>query len=727
MYKKLIHNRESDIKMFFKLYVFLIVWFFVFSCCNADLLDHSLRKISKDIDTKAASKSVVKDIYLSSLNQQKYDELQSISDSVSSTKTMLNNVYCLWHGTLLTDQDLINILYFADSSFRSEVDSLSDTTLAKPKYGDMTWSCLKYNKCVWRKLGKSSLYLTGDYGCLKNVPIMFQKISTDKSSISTLTDKIEWSEYFWNWSLDDSKFDLLSDVFDVAKLLFGESEAQEPPETVFFDMPVLNNADGAYNSNVSTVINRFWPHNSTSASSSDGSSRWASPYQNWSNQTANVANWSKVNNWARSAESNDSSSEMTAWDSARTAWDSARISNQTLKWNNDNTLSINEWKIQQYELSSNEIQRNIEWIDQDIENFITTVNSTEYESDNVATLSMWNECVSWFSYQYSSNYVITETGIIWIWTWWQEFVQWEEEQQTVDEYLESVLEQVHALQCNNDYICDSWESSTCPDCVWIVTWNTTVDEVSNMLNNLEMGEGEEISQQTVSCVGNCFDTQTKPDTILLCVAKCFCTDVWSDVGIAGMTSSFRLKFCVVPAIWQEYQRKKYAYSVWEFFNTMNDLAIGLREWGNTLTAVKTKSFFDSSYVKNNFAKQLSFSIVTEQKNQVSQKTQKEKDDAAKKVNTDLSNSVLWFSENATTESEKNKYIVAQEYVTNVVDVADYQQKQEINESFKNETVIIVDSRFQKFMQINSEFRSDIASVLESFNTQSKMLKSKPRS
>ena len=93
----------------------------------------------------------------------------------------------------------------------------------------------------------------------------------------------------------------------------------------------------------------------------------------------------------------------------------------------------------------------------------------------------------------------------------------------------------------------------------------------------------------------------------------------------------------------------------------------------------------------------------------------------------MSNSVLWFSENATTESEKNKYIVAQEYVTNVVDVADYQQKQEINESFKNETVIIVDSRFQKFMQINSEFRSDIASVLESFNTQSKMLKSKPRS
>jgi hypothetical protein len=38
-------------------------------------------------------------------------------------------------------------------------------------------------------------------------------------------------------------------------------------------------------------------------------------------------------------------------------------------------------------------------------------------------------------------------------------------QQPVEEYLADVLQQIHALQCNNDFVCDSWESTTCPDCM----------------------------------------------------------------------------------------------------------------------------------------------------------------------------------------------------------------------------------------------------------------------
>lgn len=723
MFKMLIHNIKKYEKIFLKWFFILIVSFFVLSFCNADLLDHSLRKISKDIDGNSTKKSVVKDIYTSSLNQKKYDELQAISDAVSSTKSMLNSLYCMGRSVLLTDQDIINILYYADSSFRSEVDSLTVSTLSKPKYWDMTWSCLAFNKCVWKSFGKSSMYLTWDYGCLKQVPSAFEKINTDKTAVSTLTDKLEWSEYFWNGSLDDSKFDLLSDVYDIAKLLFSESQAQEPPETVFFDMPTLSNTDGVYHDpNVITSINWFWPHNITGYSSQNNSSdRWRNPYtqntQTWSSDKSNLNRWDAPSETSFQWEKNNANDRT--------------VANQNNKeWNNANSLNVKDWKIKEENnvSISREVKKNIEWIDQDIENFITTVNSTEYESDNARTFSMWNDCASWFSYQYSSIYTVTETWLILWWMWWTQVVQDEVVQQTVDEYLEEVLEQVQALQCNNDYVCDSWESSTCPDCVGIFTWDTTSDEVSNMLNELVMEDGEEVSQQTLLCFDKCLETQKTSDTKLLCVAKCFCTDVWSDVGVAWMTSSFRLKFCVVPAIWQKFQMDNGMYSVWELFNEMNDLVSDLKNQWNTLSTVKTKSFFDSSYVKNNFAKQLSFSIVTEQKNQVSQKTKKAKDDGAKSENSNLSNAVLWFSEKANVSSEKNKYIVAQEYVLSEnIGVTSNEEIQNLNESLQNQTVILVDSKFEKFMQVNSEFWSEIKSVLESFNAQSNILKSKPKS
>jgi hypothetical protein len=62
------------------------------------------------------------------------------------------------------------------------------------------------------------------------------------------------------------------------------------------------------------------------------------------------------------------------------------------------------------------------------------------------------------------------------------------EQQPVQEYLAEVLQQVHTLQCNNDFVCDSRESTTCEDCMPMASGTNVVSEVEDLLNSLDMQE-----------------------------------------------------------------------------------------------------------------------------------------------------------------------------------------------------------------------------------------------
>jgi hypothetical protein len=99
---------------------------------------------------------------------------------------------------------------------------------------------------------------------LPKISDFYADVQVNKKSVSTLTNRIDGNEYFWNGTLDDSTYDLLVDVYDIAKILFGKEAATQPPEVVFFDMPEINNADGAYSDdNQTTVVDRFSPYNTT--------------------------------------------------------------------------------------------------------------------------------------------------------------------------------------------------------------------------------------------------------------------------------------------------------------------------------------------------------------------------------------------------------------------------------------------------------------------------------
>jgi hypothetical protein len=109
-------------------------------------LEKSLNKLDKNIDHAASKKTVVKDIYKSSLNQFNYTQLQVLSDSVSEVKTLVNTTY----ACNLKDQDVINILYYANESFQRDIDTMTISSISKPTDADMKSSCGKFNICAWK-------------------------------------------------------------------------------------------------------------------------------------------------------------------------------------------------------------------------------------------------------------------------------------------------------------------------------------------------------------------------------------------------------------------------------------------------------------------------------------------------------------------------------------------------------------------------------------------------
>lgn len=692
MYKMQTHKYT---KYFVFICMCLCIMFFSSQKCFAvDILEKSLNKIEKNIDKSASKKTVVKDIYKSSLNQFHYDQLTVLSHTVSKVREQANERYFC----SLKDKDVINILYYANLSFRRDIDTMTLPSISKPDTNDMKSSCGKFNICVWQV--NWQIWDVSTYWCLPKMSSLYADISSNEKSVSTLVDRIQWTEYFWNGTLDDSTYDLLVDVYDVSKILFGEESTVEPPETVFFDMPKLNNANGMYeDTSSSTVVDWFSPYNTTTTNSTSN--------QGWNpNAGSTLHNWLGLSNqWATSATNNI--------------------------WSMSNNLQSNlSAEVVSQDDSENQgstpINNNLnEWLDDDISNFIQTVNTLSVESQNVTTVSLWNQCVSGFSYQYKTGYTITDTWVILA----PGLVEPEDEvpQQPVEEYLADVLQQIHALQCNNDFVCDSWESTTCPDCMPMASWTTVVAEVENLINSLELGSWEEITQQTVGCINHCKQTQTSIEALLLCVAKCFCTTYesrqFNPTEFPWLSPIFKLKFCVIPATQVQKDNTKIARSIQTVFDVMYDLVTDLKYGWWTMPAVKTKTYLDSSYMKNSFAKNISFLITSNSKKHVSQVSKKAKDENQEKVNTSLSKDIVWFATDPADFDEKNKYVVAQE---------SYQWKSEeilnlwdqIHESLGNDIVITADARFNQFLQLNANFWKEVKEILQEFNTQSDILKKK---
>ena len=148
------------------------------------------------------------------------------------------------------------------------------------------------------------------------------------------------------------------------------------------------------------------------------------------------------------------------------------------------------------------------------------------------------------------------------------------------------------------------------------------------------------------------------------MAKCFCTTYESKffdpTVYPGLSPVFKIKFCVIPATEVQKSNEKTVRSIQSVFDVMYDLVADLKYGGETMPTVKTKTYLDSSYMKNSFGKKISFLITSSSKRHVSNVSKKTKDGNQEKFNEEMLSAVLKQSADPTALDERNKYIVAQD-------------------------------------------------------------------
>lgn len=629
-----------------------------------DALDRLQTNIKRNIETNQINgKAVVDDIYKKSLSIVEDSNSAPMMSAINKTVQDLNN--SKEDPCQLDSQDIVNIMYFANSSFQRDLKS-SLVSFEKPSRNDMGKSCNKLNICIykpeWWTLNNTP---TLNQACQSRVEKEYITFYVNSYYMETIWWWNKWSNYFWNFSLDDSSYDIMNDVYGLAKILF--QDINQPVQTLFYKMPSVDYTSLYEEPEMNMDID------------------WFSPYNNYTT----------TNNYTGSI------------------------------W----SLSIvSEVQVEDTKLSS------LNSIDEDIKNFVESVN---FDISNPSTVIWGNQCFSWFEYQstWSTSSVSSENLL------------------TPGEYLSGVLEDIEQVSCNNDGICQSWETTTCFDC--INEWgNPDFEEIQSMLTNAaEQSTGQiDADDPVLGCFQKCewlACNATNCDK-LVCYAKCACqtydSPVFDPTTNPGLTSVFKIKFCIMPVMENKITRNKTVHNIASIFSEIYGVLQNLRNSGQLSINVKTKEFLDTSKKNNKFGEQLSFSMNSTTKAVVSNESELTKTEKQIEFNTSLMEAILWFSKDPGLENEKNKYIVMD-------DPCEYKVKKQIAENpnqrarllancqnemkmdvsiqdfniesaLQDQQVVLLSSEFDTFLMKNRDFWYEAFSMLKSFSDAAKALSEK---
>lgn len=619
-------------------------------------------------------KAVVWDLYKKSLDLVKNNQMIPMFDAINKTVAQLNSD----ENCQLDSQDIINILYFTNDWFKRDLKN-NLVWFVKPQKDDMANSCNKWNVCkydpVWWKLQNT---VTLNNNCQSLVEKQFVQFYLNSYYIQNIQWWNEWSNFFWNFSLEDSNYDIMSDVYALSTILFDWNV--KPQETRFYKMPSVNYQSIVNDSDVSMQID------------------WFSPYNTYI-----------VNTW-----SSDNETWSTGWNSNWT-------------WNNTDD-NINE--------GNDDLD-----INQDIWELIDVINTTiniDWQSESIV---WWNQCVSGTIIEWYDWYNLS---------WWNNIISGEN---LLDpwEYLDDVLTEIEELSCNADNICQSWETPDCIDCIAEWTWNTTFEEIEQLLNDAQQSwSGAGVDDQTLGCFQSCQQVPCNAMSCdkIVCYAKCACqvyeSPVFDPSITPWLTSVFKIKFCIVPVLENQTTKNKMVYNIASIFTEIYNVLQNLRNSGELAVSVKTKEFLDTSYKKNNFGEQLSFTLNSTTKPSVA--TISEAAMKEEQINTNIlwMENILWFSKEAGLNTEKNKYVIMDdpcEYVVSKQITKDQDQRAQlleqchdvtqmnlimpdVEDALKDQKTVLIDSEFESFLKLNSDFWYEMSDMLSVWNSSAQVLSKK---
>ncbi len=363
--------------------------------------------------------------------------------------------------------------------------------------------------------------------------------------------------------------------------------------------------------------------------------------------------------------------------------------------------------------------------DPEIQDFVESINSNTYS--NPDSVVFGNQCVE-------ANEFLWFSGTIESVDTWNSL--------SPEEYLDTIISDVAELSCNKDGQCQVWESSDCSDCINSSSGSTDIEEIEQLLNQAEQNQDDiDPNDPVLWCFQKCQHVTCNPTNCekLTCYAKCACktyeSPVFDPSTFPGLTSAFKLKFCIVPVMENNIVDDKIVYNIASVFTEIYNVLQNLRNSGQMAVNVKTKEFLDSSLKKNNFADQLSFSINSTKKPVFSQESELTQTEEQIEFNTSLMKNILWFGKDLNLETEQNKYVVMDDpcsYGDEWSVKSDCQQKRssavemipDLEEGLKNAKVVLLDAEFEKFLSMNVDFWYQVSSMFEQFEDTAKNLNNK---
>lgn len=575
MYKSKKNNIWKNVLKFMSLLMtifFSLIWVsysWEASVTPLNILNKRVNSANKSLELNSLEwKAIVKDLYSNSLKQIELVKINPMLESVKSTTTTLNNNYLC----SLNDNDTINILYKSNDDFRKNLRNLSNG-FKTPIKKDMIDSCEKLISCIL-STGSDKKILDSLSYCKLIVNDYYTDEYKNSYNIWSLTEGNKWSDVFRNNTLSDGSYDILNDIYVLARILFDTAE--EPAEMLFYDMPNIWPAENLGDLYISMINNRFSPYYQQE-------NAWWPNW--WSN---NVNEWHENNStWTETTEI------VVDWE----LWDEIIEFTQTMT-------------------------HEIEWKD-------------GYEF-------LWNDCIDEFSIEWYDGYTYTES-ITWSVSW---NTRW------YTEYIETIIENINNLMCEYDENCNTWSWISWNSQWWIPQW---------LLPDIDIWD---IDLEKALCIMSCNEVPCNATSCdrLACYAKCLCisyeSPFFDPIEHPWLWPIFKLKFCIQPVQDHKVVSKKKASTLESVVNEINTVIQDLRNSWELMLNKKTKELLDAGLQKNDFSKQISFTIDWFQKTPVSKQSEKQQKETQINYNTSLMTNILWFEKEETVNwNWRNKYIV----------------------------------------------------------------------
>lgn len=173
-------------------------------------------------------KAQVSNLYTKALQLVKDREVQSTTFAFDT----LLSYYSSCAG--LTDQDFINILYHSNLSFRTAFVQIFPKSTQWPTNDLIDKSYKKFLACEGID-STHSITLPDIESINTTINDLYYKYYSHNLMNLNLVQNNFGADVFWNGSLDDSDFDILSDIHQLGQVLF--ENFTQSPEILFYRLP----------------------------------------------------------------------------------------------------------------------------------------------------------------------------------------------------------------------------------------------------------------------------------------------------------------------------------------------------------------------------------------------------------------------------------------------------------------------------------------------------------